>query len=677
MRMPPLRWAKPALPSSVRERIIAGFGLLVIILAVVVASAAWLSREHQSDLAAMEHHTSIADLLQDTEIAAATSATYLVGYLSTGDELLLPPLRSALATSEENMVAAVALEKTQGHDRVPGLEELENVGAELNSNTHTMIATAQAGEREQAFTAMQAQNARYMQWLVGLTRVVDSEQQQVSALKSRAERTGDLAFWLLVLSGATGGALGLMVSIVIARSILRPLSSLESTARGVAGGDLAARADTSGPRELSHLGQTLNSMLATVQQRTDELQSANEELRQRNRQLLDARAQAASDPLTGLSNHRTLHERAREEVHRVQETGSPVGLIMMDIDDFKRVNDSQGHQAGDEILREITSCLTDAVEGEKVYRYGGDEFAVLLSGIDIRKTARVAERLRRAVERQFDGSGEKITVSMGVASFPEAASSAEELIYSADAAMYWAKSAGKNRVGDWGNLVKHMRDGTLPWYAADRSVKAPDVVTALGAALAAKDPTTAAHTERCSWYTAKLADELGLAEEEKSIVRLASLLHDMGKLAVPDEVLFKPGPLNEEEWAQMKQHSTAAPHMLSHIRSLGDAVPAILHHHEHFDGSGYPDGMAGEQIPIASRILLVTDAFDAMTTDRPYRKAMPIETAIEELKHHSGSQFDPAVADAFFRVLSREGAQPLRRMAAAQARPVAAAASGS
>jgi HD-GYP domain-containing protein (c-di-GMP phosphodiesterase class II) len=296
---------------------------------------------------------------------------------------------------------------------------------------------------------------------------------------------------------------------------------------------------------------------------------------------------------------------------------------------------------------------------EKAHRYGGDEFAVLMPGADYRKTGKVAERLRRAAERGVGGSGERITISLGVASFPDIAASADELIYGADAAMYWAKSAGKNRVGDWGDLIKRREDGTLPWYAADRTVKAPDVVAALGAALAAKDPSTAAHTKRCSWYALKLAEEFGLPEEETSVVRLASLLHDIGKLAIPDEVLFKPGQLNEEDWAHMKQHPTAALHVLSHIRSLSDATPAILHHHEHFDGSGYPDGLAGEEIPIASRILLVTDAFDAMTTDRPYRKAMPVEAAIEELKRNSGSQFDPLVVGAFLRVVNREGAAPL------------------
>jgi HD-GYP domain-containing protein (c-di-GMP phosphodiesterase class II) len=284
---------------------------------------------------------------------------------------------------------------------------------------------------------------------------------------------------------------------------------------------------------------------------------------------------------------------------------------------------------------------------------------------DLKGSVRAAERLRLAVEKMSTGDGQKLTVSLGVASFPDMAASAEELIYRADMAMYWAKSTGKNRVGDWDGLLSRRTDGAVPLDLGSRDGKVRDAVVSLVSALAAKDPVTRDHTERCSWYTAELAAELGLGEEEASVVRLASLLHDIGKLVVPVEVLCKPGPLTEEEWVQMRQHPTTALHILSPIDSTSNAVPAILHHHEHFDGSGYPGGLAGDDIPMASRILLVADAFDAMTTDRPYRKAMPIKAAIEELKRHRGSQFDPEVVDAFLKILDRGGAHPLHGVAVA------------
>ena len=374
--------------------------------------------------------------------------------------------------------------------------------------------------------------------------------------------------------------------------------------------------------------------------------------------LVTTRALADTDGLTGLCNHRAFHERIGEEVSRARESGRPVALVMLDVDNFKRINDSQGHQAGDNTLRQLAGILAGVAGEGTAFRYGGDEFVMLLPGTNRAMALGLAERLRRAVGERLED--EQITISLGVASLPDGAATVEELVYGADVAMYLAKSEGKNRVGDWARLTQGRIDGVLPWYAADPAVHDPEVVAALGAALAAKDPSTMAHTERCSRHAANLARELGLGKKETSIVRLASLLHDIGKLAVPDQILFKPGPLNEEEWESMKQHPTAALRILGQIRSLTDVTPSIVHHHEHFDGSGYPDGLAGQDIPIASRILLVTDAFDAMTNDRSYRKAMSIKAAVEELTHNKGGQFDPKVVDAFLRVLVRDGVHPPR-----------------
>jgi diguanylate cyclase (GGDEF)-like protein len=239
---------------------------------------------------------------------------------------------------------------------------------------------------------------------------------------------------------------------------MRPLSRLEGTALAVALGDMRARAPVGGPRELKRLAESLNLMTATARQRTEELRLSNEELRERNRQLLDARYQAATDPLTGLLNHRSFHESLREEVALRLRDGGMASVIMIDIDNFKRVNDSLGHMAGDHVLRTISSTICDVVGDQHAHRYGGDEFAILLPGVGRGEAFSMADRLLKAVKTRVKSEdGSKATISLGVASFPDMASSAEELLYRADMALNWAKSRGKNRIGGWDQVEDEER----------------------------------------------------------------------------------------------------------------------------------------------------------------------------------------------------------------------------
>lgn len=646
-------WPTPRGLPSVRGRIIGGFGLLVIILIGVVAGSAWQEHTHRSDLAELESHSTIASLLQEAQADAGTAALLLQRFVISGEEYLPPEVQTHAAGAVESLNEAVA----QGAP--PGVDEIAVGGTALAEGADQVIALRQSGDIEGAAAAMEEIVPVFREFRYALEDFAEQELDQVSALRSSADRNGTIALWLLVISGGAGAIVGLAASTLIAHSIFRPLSRLEATAKSVSEGDLSARVRVRRPRELAHLGSVLNDMMAAIEARTEELQ-------ERNRQLMDARAQAATDPLTGLGNHRTFHKRIRDEVAGAEEDGNKVGLILLDIDGFKGINDSLGHLAGDEILRELAVTLRDTVNEEDAYRYGGDEFAVVLLGADHKRAARVAEQLRLAVEGMTLSNGEKMTVSLGVGSFPEMAASADELVYRADMAMYWAKSTGKNRVGDWDGLLSRRTGEPVAPSVGGRRAPSDDVVAALLSALAAKDPVTRAHADRCSWYTAKMAKELGLGEEETSAARLAALLHDIGKLAIPDYVLCKPGPLDESEWVQMRQHPTIALHMLSHLDEVADAIPTILHHHEHFDGSGYPDGLAGDEIPLTSRIMLVIDAFDAMATDRPYRQAMSVEAAVEELRFNSGGQFDPKIVESFLKMLSSEGLCPLLSTAMAE-----------
>ncbi|HZT93046.1 MAG TPA: diguanylate cyclase [Gaiellaceae bacterium] len=356
---------------------------------------------------------------------------------------------------------------------------------------------------------------------------------------------------------------------------------------------------------------------------------------------------ALTDPLTGLGNHRSFHERLQRELVVAEEKSSSLALCLVDFDDLKSVNDRFGHPVGDLVLGHVASRLR---QGGEAFRLGGDEFAVLLPRQDERQATAVARSIvERVAALDVEGVG-PVTVSAGVAMYPTHGTGRDELIRLADSALYWAKKDGKNRVRAYAaesilraNLeqLADTPDRAAQYRAAESLAKAVDE----------RDAYTGSHSQRVGEYAARIARRLGADDAVVELTRLAGNLHDLGKLAIPEEVLRNPDSLNEAERIMLERHPQIGFRMLE---SLGVEPVAewVLHHHERWDGAGYPNRLAGEEIPLGARIIFVADAYDAMTSDRAYRSAIPQQAALAELERCAGTQFDPAVVKALAEELS-------------------------
>jgi len=350
---------------------------------------------------------------------------------------------------------------------------------------------------------------------------------------------------------------------------------------------------------------------------------------------------ALTDPLTGLGNHRSFHERLQRELVAAEEEGTSLALCLVDFDDLKSVNDRFGHPVGDLVLGQVAARLR---QGGESFRLGGDEFAVLLPRQDERQATAVARSIvERVAALDMEGVG-PVTVSAGVATYPTHGSGRDELIRLADSALYWAKKDGKNRVRAYAaesilraNLeqLTDTPDRAARHRAAESLAKAVDE----------RDAYTGSHSQRVGDYSARIARRLGADEPGIELTRLAGNLHDLGKLAIPEEVLRKPNSLSDAERLMLERHPKIGFKMLE---SLGVEPVAewVLHHHERWDGAGYPNRLVGDQIPLGARIIFVADAYDAMTSERAYRGALTQHDAIAELERCAGTQFDPAVVKA-------------------------------
>ena len=350
---------------------------------------------------------------------------------------------------------------------------------------------------------------------------------------------------------------------------------------------------------------------------------------------------ALTDPLTGLGNHRHFHERLEKELRHAQEKRLPLTLCLVDVDDFKRINDRFGHPAGDRVLSRLATRLRQTGEA---FRLGGDEFALLLPGYDessaLTAAMSVVERIA-ALKLEQIGS---VTVSVGVATSPAHAGDRDELIRLADSALYWAKEYGKNR-------VRAYRPDVIELAELKRLASGPDraarfrAAASLARAVDARDVYTGSHSQRVAELAARTARRLGLPDEEVELTRLAASLHDLGKLAIPEEILRKPGPLTEPERMVLERHPQIGFRMLESL-GVDPVAEWVLHHHERWDGSGYPDGLPGDQIPLGARIIFVADAYDAMTSERVYRRRVLADAGGCRAQRCAGTQFDPEIVDA-------------------------------
>lgn len=373
--------------------------------------------------------------------------------------------------------------------------------------------------------------------------------------------------------------------------------------------------------------------------------------------------EARTDDLTGVLNRKCFYEILDECYENCRNTS--IALLIFNVDDFKLYNQLYGNQEGDEALCHIARIIQGSVgENGHVARYSGKEFAVILPDYDIYSAQNLADNISnqiRNMNRQSkDGFLKMLTVSCGICAIPYAASNVRELVQNADQAVYHVKRSGKN-----GSMI--FSDGVLN---SKKIAAAPErhksmyseyapTIYALTAAIDAKDHYTFQHSKNVAYYAESLAAALEMSDEFREILKEAALLHDIGKIGVSEQILNKKGPLTDEEYEAMKGHVEYSVGIIRHLPSMDYVIPAVIGHHERYDGRGYPRRIAGKDIPLAARILCIADSFDAMISKRCYKAEMSVEYALEELHRGAGSQFDPELVPVFVHMIESGKVKPV------------------
>ncbi len=373
--------------------------------------------------------------------------------------------------------------------------------------------------------------------------------------------------------------------------------------------------------------------------------------------------EARTDDLTGLLNRKCFYETLEEEFQKCGETG--LALMLINLDDFKLYNQLYGNKEGDLALTRIASIIEASVgTGGSVARYNAKEFGAILPGYDLLSAKNLAKGIHRQIvemnQKSPDHSMKVLTASIGISAIPHTASTTKELIETADLAVFQAKKSGKNALALSSGIVERM-DGTQVSLEVDHQdiySGYASTVYALSAAIDAKDHYTFNHSNNVSYYATELAYGIGLGDDAVEIIREAALLHDIGKIGISENILNKPGQLTDEEYLLMQGHVENSVSIIRHLPSLDYVIPAVIGHHEWYNGRGYPRRISGEDIPLSARILCIADAFDAMISLRPYKDAYSVFYALQELEKKAGQQFDPRLVAVFLQLVSEGRIEP-------------------